>query len=82
MNAGCGRTWTPSLRTHKLTQGRAGITAKQDDEIFQTLRLINCGWFGFVVFSDYFSVILGLVRQEITASLSEVAETFVALRYV
>jgi len=36
---------------------------KQDNEIFQTARLINCGWFGFVVFSDYFSAILGLVRQ-------------------
>lgn len=36
--------------------------AKQDNEIFQTARLINCGWFGSVVFSDYFSAILGLVR--------------------
>ncbi|EKM81762.1 hypothetical protein AGABI1DRAFT_90139 [Agaricus bisporus var. burnettii JB137-S8] len=34
----------------------------QDEEIFQTARLVNCGWFGMIVFSDYFSAILGLVR--------------------
>ncbi|TDL21825.1 linoleate diol synthase [Rickenella mellea] len=39
----------------KLTQ--------QDEEIFQTARLINCAWFAAVVFSDYFSAILGLVRN-------------------
>jgi cytochrome P450 len=37
--------------------------AAQDEEIFQVARLVNCGWFGSVVFSDYFSCILGLVRQ-------------------
>ncbi|KAJ8091181.1 hypothetical protein PM082_004157 [Marasmius tenuissimus] len=36
---------------------------KQDEEIFQTARLVNCGWFGSAVFSDYVSCILGLVRQ-------------------
>ncbi|KAG2364875.1 putative linoleate diol synthase [Suillus spraguei] len=36
---------------------------KQDEEIFQTARLCNCAWFAAVVFSDYFSAILGLVRQ-------------------
>jgi linoleate 10R-lipoxygenase len=52
---------------------------QQEEEIFQTARLINCAWFGAgkhkftllgchlvdhfpVVFSDYFSTILGLVR--------------------
>lgn len=35
----------------------------QDEEIFQTARLINCNWFGSAIFSDYFSSILGLVRQ-------------------
>ena len=34
----------------------------QDEELFQTARLINCTWFGSCVFSDYFSAILGLVR--------------------
>ncbi|PPQ76670.1 hypothetical protein CVT24_011915 [Panaeolus cyanescens] len=33
----------------------------QEEDIFQTARLINCGWFGMVVFSDYFSSILGLL---------------------
>ncbi|KAJ2936955.1 hypothetical protein H1R20_g146, partial [Candolleomyces eurysporus] len=32
---------------------------QQDEEIFQTARLCNIGWFGTVVFSDYFSCILG-----------------------
>lgn len=35
----------------------------QDEDIFQTARLINCAWFRAALFSDYFSGILGLVRQ-------------------
>ncbi|KAF9466079.1 linoleate diol synthase [Collybia nuda] len=35
----------------------------QEEEIFQIARLINAGWFASVVFSDYFSSILGLVRE-------------------
>lgn len=42
----------------------------QEEELFQTARLINCGWFGSVVFSDYFSSILGLVRQGSSWSLN------------
>ncbi|KAF8916280.1 heme peroxidase [Mucidula mucida] len=42
----------------------------QDEEIFQTARLVNCGWFGSIVFSDYFSCILGLVRTGSNWSLS------------
>ncbi|KAG0709341.1 heme peroxidase [Suillus ampliporus] len=42
---------------------------KQDDEIFQIARLCNCGWFAAVVFSDYFSAILGLVRKGSSWSL-------------
>ncbi|KIO30863.1 hypothetical protein M407DRAFT_37431, partial [Tulasnella calospora MUT 4182] len=36
---------------------------KQDNEIFQTSRLINCGWFMNTILSDYLSAILGLVRE-------------------
>jgi linoleate 10R-lipoxygenase len=60
----------------------------QEEQIFQTARLINCGWFGMgmyepllrensililyfkVVFSDYFSAILGLVRDGSSWSLT------------
>ncbi|KZT65024.1 linoleate diol synthase [Daedalea quercina L-15889] len=42
---------------------------KQEEEIFQTARLINCGWFATVVFSDYFCAILGLVRDGSSWSL-------------
>lgn len=61
----------------------------QEESIFQTARLINCGWFGMgqslfaiftssaqtywaplVVFSDYFSTILGLVRYGNSWSLT------------
>lgn len=61
----------------------------QEEEIFQTARLVNCGWFGMgmhhmlsiiwnlivhvsliVVFSDYFSTILGLVRDGSNWSLN------------
>ncbi|KAK6992254.1 heme peroxidase [Favolaschia claudopus] len=47
---------------------------KQDNEIFQTARLVNCGWFGSVVFSDYFSCILGLVRDGSSWSLNPFGE--------
>lgn len=43
---------------------------EQDEEIFQTARLCNIGWFGSVVFSDYFSSILGLVRLGSSWSLN------------
>ncbi|KAJ7577084.1 linoleate diol synthase [Mycena floridula] len=47
---------------------------RQDEELFQTARLVNCGWFGSVVFSDYFSCILGLVRQGSSWSLNPFGE--------
>jgi len=46
----------------------------QEEDIFQTARLVNCGWFGTVVFSDYFSCILGLVRDGNTWSLTPFEE--------
>ena len=49
---------------------RAGKLLAQEEELFQTARLINCGWFGSAVFSDYFSAILGLVRQGSSWSLN------------
>lgn len=46
----------------------------QEEDIFQTARLCNIGWFGSVVFSDYFSSILGLVRQGSNWSLNPFGE--------
>ncbi|KAJ6619469.1 linoleate diol synthase [Mycena sp. CBHHK59/15] len=46
----------------------------QDEELFQTAKLVNCGWFGSVVFSDYFSSILGLVREGSSWSLNPFGE--------
>ncbi|KAH9056263.1 linoleate diol synthase [Lactarius vividus] len=46
----------------------------QDEDIFQTARLINCAWFGAAIFSDYFSSILGLPRQGSTWSLNPFGE--------
>jgi len=48
--------------------------AEQEEDIFQTARLINCSWFGSAIFSDYFSSILGLHRQGSTWSLNPFAE--------
>ncbi|KAJ3767452.1 linoleate diol synthase [Lentinula raphanica] len=48
--------------------------AAQDEELFQTARLCNCGWFGTVIFSDYVSCILGLVRQGSSWSLNPFGE--------
>ncbi|KAI0923759.1 hypothetical protein AcV5_009223 [Taiwanofungus camphoratus] len=53
---------------------RASKLLKQDEEIFQTARLINCGWFASVVFSDYLSAILGLVRDGNSWSLNPFGE--------
>ncbi|KAI0091665.1 linoleate diol synthase [Irpex rosettiformis] len=46
----------------------------QEEELFQTARLINCTWFGSCVFSDYFSAILGLVRMGNSWSLNPFGE--------
>ncbi|THH32027.1 hypothetical protein EUX98_g2160 [Antrodiella citrinella] len=44
---------------------RGAILLAQEEDLFQTTRLINCTWFASAVFSDYFSAILGLeIRQE------------------
>ncbi|KAI9435341.1 linoleate diol synthase [Lactarius indigo] len=53
---------------------RAKKIADQDEDIFQTARLINCAWFGAAIFSDYFSCILGLPRQGSTWSLNPFGE--------
>ncbi|KAG9313033.1 heme peroxidase [Chiua virens] len=47
---------------------------KQEEEIFQVARLCNCAWFAAVVFSDYFSAILGLSRQGSSWSLEPFGE--------
>ncbi|KAG5723411.1 Psi-producing oxygenase C [Termitomyces sp. T112] len=47
---------------------------EQEEELFQTARLVNCGWFGSIVFSDYFSCILGLVRDGNSWSLDPFGE--------
>ncbi|KAG9027103.1 hypothetical protein FRB95_008123 [Tulasnella sp. JGI-2019a] len=35
----------------------------QDEDIFQTARLVNCGWFMSMIFGDYLAGILGMVRD-------------------
>jgi linoleate 10R-lipoxygenase len=50
-------TFNPDLRS--LSQKDLET---QDDELFNVARLVNCGWFGMIVMSDYFSTILGLCR--------------------
>jgi len=37
----------------------------QDEDIFQTARLINCSWFGSAIFSDYFRSILGPLHMRL-----------------
>jgi len=48
--------------------------AAQEEDLFQTARLVNCGWFGTVIFSDYVSCILGLVRLGSNWSLNPFGE--------
>ncbi|OJT01856.1 Linoleate 10R-lipoxygenase [Trametes pubescens] len=56
-----------------LSQGSDELT-KQEEDLFQTARLINCAWFASAVFSDYFSAILGLVREGNSWSLNPFEE--------
>ncbi|KDR80737.1 hypothetical protein GALMADRAFT_1103751 [Galerina marginata CBS 339.88] len=59
----------PSTVSSDDPEAKAKLLA-QEEEIFQIARLVNCGWFGMVVFSDYFSTILGLVRDGSSWSLT------------
>ncbi|KAG8923172.1 hypothetical protein FRC02_011319, partial [Tulasnella sp. 418] len=43
---------------------------QQDEDIFQTARLINCGYFMNTILSDYLSAILGLIREGNSWSLN------------
>ena len=56
-------TWRDPDSIPKDEPHRQDKIIQQEEEIFQTARLINCGWFATVVFSDYFCSILGLVRD-------------------
>lgn len=49
----------------------------QDEELFQTARLVNCMWFAQVVFSDYFATILGLVRDGSSWNLNPFGVSFI-----
>ncbi|KZT00985.1 heme peroxidase [Laetiporus sulphureus 93-53] len=44
--------------------------AKQDEEIFQTARLVNCGHFMALIFGDYVAGFLGLGRDGCTWSMN------------
>ena len=44
--------------------------AQQDEEIFQTARLINCGHFMALIFGDYVAGFLGLTRDGCTWSMN------------
>lgn len=41
----------------------AVLREKQDEEIFQTARLVNCGHFMALIFGDYVAGFLGLGRS-------------------
>ncbi|KAJ3491856.1 hypothetical protein NLI96_g423 [Meripilus lineatus] len=53
---------------------RSSKLVEQEEDIFQTARLINSGWFASIVFSDYLSAILGMVRQGSNWSLNPFGE--------
>ena len=46
---------------------------KQDDEIFERTRLVNCGFFMQVILGDYVGAILGLVRDGLDWRLDPLA---------
>ncbi|PIL31281.1 cytochrome P450 [Ganoderma sinense ZZ0214-1] len=48
----------------------ADMRARQDEEIFQTARLVNCGHFMATIFGDYVAGFLGLGRDGCTWSMN------------
>ncbi|KAH9926861.1 heme peroxidase [Fomitopsis serialis] len=64
------KQWTDPDLIPKDDPQRTMKLLKQEEDLFQTARLINCGWFATVVFSDYFCSILGLVRDGSSWSLN------------
>ncbi|KAG8990745.1 hypothetical protein FRB94_013112 [Tulasnella sp. JGI-2019a] len=63
-------TWNSDLSSMTEDQKKA-----QDEDLFQTARLVNCGMVINVVLSDYLSSILGLVRSGNSFSL-DLLETY------
>jgi hypothetical protein len=47
---------------------------EQDHVIFNTARLINCGFFMHIIISDYIGAILGLTREGSSYSLNPLEE--------
>ena len=69
----------PAVLKSSTNPADAAQLGKQDEEIFQTARLVNCMWFAQVVFSDYFATILGLVRDGSSWNLNPFGVSFVFL---
>ena len=57
------QTWVDPSDKKKWDGHTQEEKLKQDDEIFNMARLINCGHFASAVFSDYVAAILGLVTD-------------------
>lgn len=53
---------------------------KQEDELFQRARLVNCGFFMKLILGDYVGAILGLVRDGNTWRLDPLAVCSLYLR--
>lgn len=63
-------TWKDPSEYDTSDSKQKDALLKQDEDILQIARLVNCGWFGSAVFSDYFASILGLVRLGSSWSLN------------
>jgi len=63
-------SWVDPSSLSPESEDKSRRLLEQEEEIFQIARLINCAWFATVVFSDYFSCILGLVRDGNSWSLN------------
>ncbi|KZV63573.1 linoleate diol synthase [Peniophora sp. CONT] len=67
-------TWKDPMEYDTSDDDQKQALLKQDKDILQIARLVNCGWFGSAVFSDYFASILGLVRLGSSWSLNPFGE--------
>ncbi|KAF8210021.1 heme peroxidase [Mycena galopus ATCC 62051] len=52
------------------------LRTQQDEEIFQTARLVNCGHFRSIVVNDYAAELLGLPSEYLPASAYNVRNTY------
>ncbi|THH03822.1 hypothetical protein EW145_g5979 [Phellinidium pouzarii] len=67
--------WGSYTASSSLSQLSDSERQRQDDELYNRARLVNCGWFMRIILGDYVAAILGLVRDGLDWRLDPLAES-------